>query len=107
MANQQDSQKNKFDVFLKEIHLKPDIAKEQISGLQDWDYLWAILSPINKAQSEKHEIELAKRLSSGQKALYFWWYLDAQVTNGGDSMKKYFKYLTILTQLNLFIFWKF
>ena len=47
------------------------------------DFCWLLLEPINVASSKAEEPALAKRLSPGQKALYFWWYLDAQVTNGG------------------------
>jgi hypothetical protein len=41
------------------------------------------LEPINIAKNVDNEVELATRFSKGQKALYFFWFLDAEVTNGG------------------------
>ena len=46
-------------------------------------FCWAILEPINIAADKESEILLAKRFSPGQKAIYFFWYLDGEVTNGG------------------------
>ena len=34
-------------------------------------------------KKKEYEIERNKSLSYGQKALYYWWYLDGQVTDGG------------------------
>lgn len=48
-----------------------------------WDFGWALLQPINIAKSKADDKLLATRFSPGQKALYFFGYLDAQVTNGG------------------------
>jgi len=72
-----------FDVFEKENHLKPDFDKKKFSVLKGWDLGWELLEPINIAQSPDDDKELSKRFSEGQKALYFFWYLDAQVINGG------------------------
>lgn len=72
-----------YNVFEKENHLKPDFDKSEFDTLDSWDFGWAILEPINIAPDKESEIELAKRLSPGQKALYFFWYLDGEVTNGG------------------------
>jgi hypothetical protein len=52
-------------------------------GLGDWDLAWEILEPINIGTTRRSEIGLSKRLSPGQKTLYFFWYLDAEVENGG------------------------
>jgi hypothetical protein len=72
-----------FDEFIPETHLQPPFEKLQFDTLHSWDFGWAILKPINIAKPGDEEIALSKRLSSGQKALYFFWYLDADVTNGG------------------------
>lgn len=74
---------NHYNIFEKEKHPLPVFDKARFDSLHGWDFGWEILEPINIAKSEKDEIKLAKRLSPGQKALYFIWYLDAQVTNGG------------------------
>ncbi len=72
-----------YDTFDKHNHLQPDFDKVIFDTLHSWDFGWAILEPINVAESKDEEKELSKRFSPGQKALYFFWYLDAQVTNGG------------------------
>lgn len=72
-----------YNVFDKENHLRPEFNKATFDTLHSWDFGWEILEPINKAKDDNHEKKLARRFSPGQKALYFIWYLDAQVTNGG------------------------
>jgi hypothetical protein len=71
---------NKFDSGK---HLKPDFSKTAFDTLHSWDFGWAVLKPINVASSQEDDKWLARRFSPGQKALYFIWYLDEQVTNGG------------------------
>ena len=72
---------NKFD---SNNHLKPDFSKKTFQELKGSDLGWELLEPINIAtDDEESEVELSMRLSPGQKALYFIWYLDGQVTNGG------------------------
>ncbi len=72
-----------YNTFDKTNHLQPVFDKTKFDTLHGWDFGWAILEPINIAKSDEDEIQLSKRFSHGQKALYFIWYLDAQVTNGG------------------------
>ncbi len=72
-----------YDIFDKENHLQPDFNREAFNMLQGWDFGWEILKTINIAKSRSENKEISKRFSPGQKALYFFWYLDAQVTNGG------------------------
>ncbi len=72
-----------FDIFEKENHLKPDFNKSEFEELNSWDFGWAILEPINSATDKESEIALSKRFSPGQKSLYFFWYLDSEVANGG------------------------
>jgi hypothetical protein len=64
-------------------HLRPELNKTQFDTLKSWDLGWFLLEPINIAKGVDDEVELAKRFSKGQKALYFFWFLDAEVTNGG------------------------
>jgi len=63
--------------------LRPEFNKTEFDTLHRWDLGWAILQPINLAKDKADEIELTKRFSNGQRALYYFWYLDAQVVNGG------------------------
>ncbi|PKP50743.1 MAG: hypothetical protein CVT94_00960 [Bacteroidetes bacterium HGW-Bacteroidetes-11] len=78
----EDSQ-DLFNVFDLNNHLKPDFDKTRFDTLHGWDFGWAILEPINIAKSRDDDKDLSKRFSPGQKALYFFWYLDEEVTNGG------------------------
>ena len=72
-----------YSSFDKENHLQPSFDKVRFDTLHEWDLGWALLETINKAQDDSEEIKLSKRLSPGQKALYFYWYLNDEVTNGG------------------------
>ena len=72
-----------YNTFNKKNHLQPDFKKISFDTLHSWDFGWAILEPLNLGAGDEKEIALSKRLSPGQKTLYFFWYLDAQVTNGG------------------------
>ena len=74
---------NNFDIFENENHLKPSLSKSEFENLHSWDFGWFLLEPLNLANDDESELSLSNRLSPGQKALYFFWYLDAQVTNGG------------------------
>lgn len=78
-----DSSTELYNTFDKDNHLQPDFNKSEFDTLHSWDFGWAILKPINIASDKEKEKQLSKRLSPGQKALYFFWYLDAEVTNGG------------------------
>lgn len=70
--------------FDKANHFKPQLNKGSFFKLTGFDFGYFILEPLFKmVKSKEHEHELGKRLSYGQKALYYWWYMDAQVTNGG------------------------
>lgn len=94
-----------YTTFNKADHLKPRFSKETFNGLHDWDFGWEVLEPINITSDDDDEVQLATRLSPGQKALYFFWYLDGQVTNGGFVQfycNGYRKYLSpIIVGLNL------
>lgn len=72
-----------YSTFDRSNHLQPGFDRAAWDSLHGWDFGWAILEPINIAASRDEEEELSKRFAPGQKALYFFWYLDAQVTNGG------------------------
>jgi hypothetical protein len=72
-----------YNTFDKANHLLPEFEKSLFDSLHSWDFGWEILQTINIASSEDDDKLLSKRFSPGQKALYFFWYLDAQVTNGG------------------------
>lgn len=70
--------------FNEETHFKPQLSKGDFYKLRGYDFAWFVLEPISTfVKDREHEIERGKSLSYGQKALYYWWYLDAQVMNGG------------------------
>jgi hypothetical protein len=75
--------KNYFKYFDTAEQLRPTFSKKEFKTLTGWDFVWEILEPINIATTRRSEIGLSKKLSAGQKTLYFFWYLDAEVTNGG------------------------
>lgn len=78
---QQDDPYSKFD---KTAHYRPKLSKGDFFRLTGFDFGWFILEPIsNFIKDRDGEITKGKSLSYGQKALYYWWYVDAQVTNGG------------------------
>jgi hypothetical protein len=81
--NTSSSASELYDTFEKDNHLQPFFDQPVFDTLHSWEFGYAILEPINIAKSEDDEKALSTRLSPGQKALYFIWYLDAQVTNGG------------------------
>lgn len=72
-----------YNLFDLANHLKPDFKKSTFEKLDSWDFGWEILQTINVASSRDDDKLLSRRFAPGQKALYFFWYLDAQVTNGG------------------------
>lgn len=62
---------------------RPRISKGDFYSNKGFDFGWMLLEPIEDLKSELSESKITRRLSKGQKSLYFWWYLDGQVTNGG------------------------
>jgi hypothetical protein len=74
---------NLWKEFNSEEHFTPELEKSRFDSLHSWDLAWELLEPIDKAKDDEHEIELTKTMSPGQKMVYFYWYLDGQVTNGG------------------------
>lgn len=70
--------------FDKSVHYRPKLNKGDLFRLTGSDFCWFVLEPIDKFVGDReNEIEKSKSLSYGQKALYFWWYVDARVSNGG------------------------
>jgi antitoxin component YwqK of YwqJK toxin-antitoxin module len=86
--------KLKEDIFNQtdpENQIRPEVLLIDYYRLNNMDFNWIILDPMSKAvteYSEKNKSNLSesiKIISSEQKLLFFWWYLDGQVTNGGFS----------------------
>ena len=86
--------KLKEDIFNKtdsENQIRPEVSPIDYYRLNNMDFNWIILDPMSKAVTEYSEKNLSnlsesiKITSPEQKLLYFWWYLDGQVTNGGFS----------------------
>jgi hypothetical protein len=70
---------------------KPEISKIDFYRLKEMDFSWEVLKPLSEKVTNyceenqfNHRVGI-KILNEEQKALYFWWYLDGQVTNGGFS----------------------
>ncbi len=76
--------------FNESEHFKPNLERGDFFKLTDFDFGWFVLEPISEyIQDEKGELKKGKNLSYGQKALYYWWYVDGQVNNGGFTQYYY------------------
>lgn len=74
-------------------HFRPKLNKGDFFKFTGSDFCWFVLEPISDyIQDRKGELTKGKTLSFGQKALYYWWYVDAQVTNGGFTQFYYNDY---------------
>jgi antitoxin component YwqK of YwqJK toxin-antitoxin module len=74
-------------------HFRPKLNKGEFFKLTGFDFGWFVLEPISEyIQDRKGELKKGNTLSYGQKALYYWWYVDAQVTNGGFTQFYYNEY---------------
>lgn len=84
LFRQDKPKQDPYWVFEKQTHFRPKLNKGDFFKLTGFDFGWFVLKPISKfVKNIDHEVEKSKSLSYGQKALYFWWYIDGQVTNGG------------------------
>jgi antitoxin component YwqK of YwqJK toxin-antitoxin module len=90
----QDKTKNDpYWEFDQTKHFRPKLKKGDFFKLTGSDFCWFVLEPISDfVQDRKGELTKGKTLSFGQKALYYWWYVDAQVTNGGFTQFYYNDY---------------
>jgi antitoxin component YwqK of YwqJK toxin-antitoxin module len=70
--------------FDKEQHFCPKLSKGDFYKLTGFDFGWFIHDHVSKfIGNRENELVKGKALSCVQKALYYWWYLDEQVSNGG------------------------
>lgn len=83
-------------------HFRPKLNTGEFFKLTGFDFGWYVLEPISEyIQDRKGELKKGNTLSYGQKALYYWWYVDAQVTNGGFTQfyyNDYGKYVPTIIQ---------
>jgi hypothetical protein len=66
-------------------HFTATLTQGQIDTLKTWDFCWANVQPILKMMGTHGdwEVDNLKKLAPAQKALFFFWNLDAEVTSGG------------------------
>lgn len=90
----QDKPKNDpYWEFDKTKHFRPKLNTGDFYRLASFDFGWFVLEPISEhIKDRKGELKRGNTLSYGQKALYYWWYVDAQVTNGGFTQFYYNDY---------------
>jgi len=88
------TQPDPFTLIDPDNQLRPQISRVDFFRSTGFDFCWLVLEPLSIANSNDEEFELVKRFSRGQKALYFWWCLDAQVKNGGFVQFYYNGYAT-------------
>ncbi len=83
-GNKAEGQTDPYWEFNEKEHYRPQINKGDFFKLKDFDFGWLILERLVKhIKDMDQEVERAKSFSYAQKALYYWWYLDGQVRNGG------------------------
>jgi uncharacterized protein len=83
-ARVQSGDDDPYWVFTPDNHFRPRIKREDFLAQTGFDFGWLMLEPLSDMISKpRHEYDRGRRLSYGQKALYYWWYVDAEVTNGG------------------------
>ena len=93
LLNGQAWNNNPYSEFDEVNHYQPRISALDWFTQSGYDLGWILLDPISTmANNDISEEEGVKKLSPGQKALYFWWYLDGQVTNGGFVQYYYNEY---------------
>ncbi len=89
-------------VFIKEQHYRPKLNEKRFYTLQGMDFGRYILKPLSVyIGKQENEVALGKNLSYGQKSIYYWWYLDEQVTHGGFMqffMNGYEKYIDVIAK---------
>jgi len=84
LFGQSGPKKDPYWNFDESKHFRPKLDKGEFFKLTGFDFGWYVLEPISEyIKDEKGELKKGNTLSYGQKALYYWWYVDAQVTNGG------------------------
>ncbi|NMH88063.1 DMP19 family protein [Flavivirga algicola] len=95
---------NPYWIFKESKHFRPKLNEKTFFEKTGTDFGWYILEPLSLyIENPSNELTKGQNLSFGQKAIYYWWYLDGQVTNGG--FKQFFsngygKYIpTIITGL--------
>lgn len=83
--------KDEFASIDNSLIFKPEISKIDYYRLKEMEFNWVVLKPLSEKVTTyceenqfNHRVGI-KILNEEQKALYFWWYLDGQVTNGGFS----------------------
>ena len=98
----QNQPKDPYWEFDQSKHFRPKLNKGEFFKLTGFDFGWFVLEPISEfIQDRKGELKKGNTLSYGQKALYYWWYVDAQVTNGGFTQfyyNDYGKYVPTIIQ---------
>lgn len=84
LFGQNETENDPYWEFDQSKHFRPKLNTGDFFKLTDFDFGWFVLEPISEfIRDEKGELSKGNTLSYGQKALYYWWYVDAQVTNGG------------------------
>ena len=93
LFGQDKPKKDQYWEFDQAKHFRPKLNKGDFFKLTGSDFCWFVLEPISEfIQDAKGELTKGNTLSYGQKALYYWWYVDAQVTNGGFTQFYYNDY---------------
>jgi len=84
LFRRQNSKDDPYWEFDKKNHYKPNLNKNEFFALTGFDFNWFVLEPLSDyLEDEESELSKGKNLSYGQKALYYLWYVDGQVSNGG------------------------
>lgn len=72
------------------VPFRPKIDQGDFFQLKEHQLCWLVLAPISKMVHHSRDKDVAiKRLSEGQKALFYWWYLENSISTWG--LKKFYE----------------
>jgi len=95
LSGQNKSDNEAYWEFDQTQHFQPQLNTGDFYKLDGFEFGWFVLEPISEyIKGRKGELKRGKAMSYGQKALYYWWYVDGQVTNGGFTQFYYNEYGT-------------
>lgn len=80
LFGQNELENDPYWKFDQSKHFKPYLNTEDFFKLSGFDFCWFIMNSIHDDKEEETKGEF---LSYGQKAVYYWSFVESQVTNGG------------------------
>jgi hypothetical protein len=83
-SGQDEPEHDPYWDFDKDKHFRPKVNIGDFFKLTGYEFGRLILKPLGAfVKKREYLVERGRSLSYGQKSLYYWWKIDAEVTNGG------------------------